>query len=189
MVTAARDGAAMLLSKGIVEQTLIRIVLHHQALTAKPLFDIFRAVIMRTIEFQKTLAPGRHSEADANTFKGVLGQIHREYEDLAYTRNNLLHATWYVGYASEDQADFSEFLAHKQTVNKSGAGAVDLPKTAKELDELSERCNKMTEWIRLVFSSLAFSQVDAGRISKLFRYNEKSKKWEDARPSTDAPHT
>jgi len=146
--------------------------------------DIFRAVTMKIVTFRQASNPPTVTDAECNIFNGVLGQVHREYEALANLRNNLLHATWFVGYANEAQEDFSEFFAHKQTVNKSGAGMVDLPKTAKELDDLSERCNRMAEWIRLIFASAALTEVNKNMIGKLFRFNEKEKTWEDARASS-----
>jgi hypothetical protein len=191
MVGAARDGAMFLLSNNLESQTLVKIALYHQALTAKPIMEIFRAITMRTIEFHTSLRPGILNNTDRDTFSAVLGQIHREFETLANTRNNLLHATWYIGWSNEHETDFSQFLARKERVNKSGSSAVNLPKTAAELNELSERCAEIEEWIRLVFSSLLFAGSDEGgcSIKRLFRYNKEDKRWEDARPSKNAPRT
>lgn len=183
MVDAARTSIKLLLSKTGPDQILVSIVLHHQAFTAKPILDVFRAIVMETLDLRARLHPGSVTDDDARVFAGVLSQIFGEYDALARARNNLLHATWRIGWVAEGQDDFSEFFAHNQKVTKSGARAVDLPKTAKELDELSDRCNKMAEWIWLVHIGVTLGEG----ISRQFRYNKNKKTWEDARSISASP--
>jgi hypothetical protein len=59
------------------------------------------------------------------------------------TRNTYLHGTWFIGWASESQQDFSDIAGFKLGPSpKIGSGTKDLTKSVQELqarvDELEE---------------------------------------------------
>jgi len=58
---------------------------------------------------------------------------------LANKRNNLLHATWFIGYSDSDDPDCHDFFVNKYTVTKEGFMPIDLPNTAAGLKALSEK--------------------------------------------------
>src|SRR5262249_61262124 len=76
---------------------------------------------------------------DRDTFSGVLSNIANEYFDLANSRNNLLHATWFVGFVSSEDQRTSTFTARKFSLVKQGISRVPLATNAKELQQLPAR--------------------------------------------------
>lgn len=166
MVNEARETCITLLSKDRHHRNLIEIALHHQSLTAKPIFEMMRAVIVEIVnaDIKRHLETGRRADtepahatdergapvqfspADREVFFGVLKTIAEEYNDLVNKRNSLLHATWFVGYTSPDDRSASEFFARKYAITKDGAKLLQLPKKAIELADLSARCDATRRW-------------------------------------------
>jgi hypothetical protein len=168
MVNEARQTCIELLSKDGRHRDLIQIILHHQALAAKTIFEMCRAVIAEiinsAIELENAMKkgivdldpphlvdregrPSRFSIAERDGYLGLMRFIASEYDDLINKRNNLLHATWFIGYSGADDPNCKEFFAHKYTVNKEGFALLELPKTAAELRELLGRCDAVQSWI------------------------------------------
>jgi hypothetical protein len=168
MVNETREDCIELLAKDGRHRELIEVVLHHSSLTSKPLFEIFRAVIAHIIE--STIAaqaekekgvvdldpplildahgkPWCVSTQDREAFFGATKTIADEYTDLANKRNNLLHATWFIGYRGADDPSCAEFYVRKYTAAKRGLETVELPKNAAELLGLAKRCEVTTGWI------------------------------------------
>jgi hypothetical protein len=165
MVNKVRNACIDLLAPDRRRQHLVEVALHHHALAAKPLCDIFRAVIIELIDdvvavqngrddayrgaplMDRTGTPFRFTPKDRDAFMGVLSTIAQEYDALTNKRNSLLHATWFVGYSSADDPTCSEFVAQKFVLTKRGLSAAELPKNAGELKALSERCEATQGWI------------------------------------------
>jgi hypothetical protein len=155
VVQEARDACIDLLGRDRQQKRLIEIAFHHQVLTAKPIFEIMRAIIIEIVDSaikdgvalyhgpEKRAA----SKSDREAFLGLMKFIADEYDDLVKMRNALLHATWFVGYKSEDDPASSEFFARKFVVTKEGLSSVELPKNARQLEELSHRCDLIRTWI------------------------------------------
>jgi hypothetical protein len=141
MVDEVRSSCMLLMGPNPFDDRLPLIAFHHGAMTAKPLFDIMRAMIAQ-------LAKGDDIDDDERpVFKSVLNQIAREYNDLVNMRNNLLHGTWFIGYSSTEDPDAAEFYVRKQTSTKDGLGLLDLPKTAEELRALKVRCEAVRDQV------------------------------------------
>jgi hypothetical protein len=138
-------------------QQLISIPFHHQALSAKPLFDVFRTILMDMIGHDKFRRDYGLTDSDIKNFSGVLSTIAREYDDLANKRNSLLHGTWFVGYRGADDPDASTFHVSKYTPRASGLTKLELPSTASELDALRTLCEEPEHG--LVQSITAFQQL------------------------------
>jgi hypothetical protein len=160
MVHETRSIAIRLLSipTDIYHTELIQIALHHQVLTAKPIFEIVRAIIIEivnaSIQVQQQIQkhapefPSRPIDftlADREIFFGVLKTIADEFFALANTRNNLLHAAWFIGYDSS-----IEFDVHKYAVTKEGLSRIELPSKTTELLTLSDRCNHIIPWLHKI---------------------------------------
>jgi hypothetical protein len=144
---------------------LAEIALHHSALSAKPLFDIFRAMIVEMVN--KAISEQEHglsgpdgllidrkgnrlqiSASDRDTIFGVLTFLQGKYDSLANRRNDLLHGTWFVGYSSSEDLTASEFYIQKFRTSKQGlVPAADLPKNAVQVKALSERCDDVRNWV------------------------------------------
>jgi len=146
-------------------------------MTAKPLFEIMRAMIN---EYLKPSEARGLTEAECNTFSGVLTQISKEYRDLYETRNNLLHGTWFIGYEGPD-TDSSEFHIHRYVVSKDGLSIPgELPKNAAQLLTLTDRCNEARAKIATVNACLPISKADL-KIRDCFRHD--GNEWVCAWPS------
>src|SRR5262249_44637587 len=149
MVQETRDACIELLGRDRQQKRLLEIAFHHQILTAKPIFEIMRAIIIEIVDV--AIADGTAlyrgtdkrpvSKSDRDAFLGLMKFLADEYDDLVKIRNGLLHATWFVGYKSLDDPASSEFYARKYTVTKEGLSSVELPKNARQLEELSHRCD------------------------------------------------
>ncbi len=149
MVHEVRSSCILLLGQDDPKEPLHHIIFHHQSMTAKPLFEIFRAMTVRTISDEKFKKDHGLQAIAEDTFRGILAEISKEYMALSNLRNNLLHGTWFVGYVGED-ANSPEFDVFKYVVNKEGIARVPLPRTATELADLSARCDETRDLVSLV---------------------------------------
>jgi hypothetical protein len=192
MVHEVRESSVALIERDGKHARLIEVALHHQALTAKPLFDIFRALIIEIIDdairTEKDEEAGiidgdpplladahrkpRHfTIKERDTYLGALAALAAEFEDLANRRNELLHATWFVGFVDNDDPNASEFYARKYKTTKAGLTPIDLPKSASQLKDLSTRCEDATNWVAWLHSCIA------GEDCILDRFQPHAKKW------------
>lgn len=143
MVNEVRQTSVTLLARDPKHHDLVQVAFHHQALTAKPLFDIMRAIIAETVN-----VPNDPLYNDRAQYRSVLGHVQREYDNLVSMRNNLLHGTWFIGYTSSDNVDATQFTIRKYTTSKDGLKSVpELPKNADQLSALTNRCDVTRHWI------------------------------------------
>src|SRR4029077_9336681 len=163
-----------------------------ELLTAKPLYEIFRAVVVEVVDDAislKKAKTGRVFDRDPplvvdlmekalqfasayrDVFLGVMGTIADEYNTLVNKRNNLLHATWFIGFQGSGDPSCSESYVRKYATTKQGLTTVELPKNAPELRELSKRCEVTRNWIAWLHSCLRGSSY----IRERFEYH--GKKW------------
>jgi hypothetical protein len=172
MVHETRSITIRLLSdnKNMHHGHLVEIAFHHNCMTAKPLFEIFRAIVIQmvsaSIEAQElrrksdrddwplpiTDSRGRpvdFTPSDRETFLGVLRTVAKEYAELADLRNGLLHGSWFVGYESS-----MDFDLHKYTVTKEGLARMDLPENTAQVLKLCDRCNHVIPWLHKIEACL-----------------------------------
>lgn len=89
---------------GMSDQSFVQAITTE--LTAMPLLRAFRSVAI---------------EKCSDPFETqVLDIICKRFDALISKRNTILHGTWYINYASEDQTDFSVGNGHKLKNTKSG---------------------------------------------------------------------
>ena len=134
MVDEARGCALTLLKHNSPNSALLDIAFHNPALTAKPTFDIFRAIVVEHLTLTKALV----SPEDQVAFNGVLSLISGEYNELVSLRNTLLHGTWFVGYSSREDPN-AETHSGKIQADKEGLEPESVPKHAFELLALKDR--------------------------------------------------
>jgi hypothetical protein len=188
MVHEARDGANSLMLHGyhldpltaLQISTLISIPLYHQALAAKPIFEIFRALLMEKITDPSYRKTYNITDEHVVIFGGALGAISGEYEFLANKRNELLHGTWFIGFTDETNPHAAQFQVNKYKTTGSGMSKLELPKTAPELDALSERCDEALTWIAAVQGCVPPTKAQL-KIEECFRRSRKT--WERIWPS------
>ena len=176
MVHEVRESSIELAARDGRNRGLLEIVFHHQALSAKPLFDIFRgiiaAILRDSIQEQEDKKNGRSDTdpplmvdgkgnvipftiKDRDTFLAVLKHLQTAYDDLSNQRNDLLHGTSFVGYMSEEDPSSSTFYVRRLKTTKHGLAPVkDLPKDAASLKKLSARCEDLRNWISWLMTCL-----------------------------------
>jgi hypothetical protein len=140
---------------------LIDIAFHHQAMTAKPLFDVMRAIIAEFVNY-----PPSFHYAERALFRNVLSHIEREFNSLYWKRNDLVHATWFIGARSEDDPAASTFYIRKFKTSADGLKrAAELPKNAGELLILRDRCTETCAWL----SHVGYCLRQSARLSDYFK--------------------
>lgn len=136
MVSAFRSSIIFVFGGGLHNQQLLNILLHHRAMTAQPLFEVMRAhYAVKLDQLGDSADPAERAVVDA-----AMSYLSRECNDLFSIRNNLLHGSWYIGWASQDQEDFSKILAYKHKVGGSGLSTASMPASSADLDALTARC-------------------------------------------------
>jgi hypothetical protein len=169
MVDQVRSTCILLMGPNPFDKRLPIIAFHHGAMTAKPLFDIMRAMIAQLAKQDDLL------DADEKPiFAGVLAQIAKDYSDLVSMRNNLLHGTWFVGSISVNDSEAATFRVRKQTSTKDGLGLLELPTTTKELDALKNRCEEVRLLVEPIRDCIPLVG-DGSSIERRFTFD--GKKW------------
>jgi hypothetical protein len=182
MVDATRMASYSILSQGDPKRgQLVNVVLFHQSMTAKPHFDIMRGLYGVLIQEYPTLL-----QDDKETINAVLKFCANEHEKLTNLRNDLLHGTWHIGWASPDQQDFSEMLVHKAKVWTSGYKFADLPKTAAELFALAKRCDDLTTLLYRLYGAV-LPVVMSGQPSRVrFNVRKADDRWLPEPPASQS---
>lgn len=166
MVDAARTGCILILRPRVIgekplvagaesdqalhpNERLVRIALSHASQTAKPLFDIFRALIIEVMTPQQNL-PKEELERKNNEFviiKDILRQLAKEYGDATDFRNGMLHSTWHIGFAPQDAVDFSHIVVHKHKVTKDGLEIEVIANDKDQIKAETENCERIADMI------------------------------------------
>jgi hypothetical protein len=119
---------------------------HHEAMTAKPIVDIWQALTYeqtRSLEALSALSPNGNKIVTA-----IVSDVANDFRDMIPTRNHLVHGTWNIGRPWPE--NFPKELAggalsHHQIVEKykvTKAGLEkrdDLPNSFDEIIDLAKR--------------------------------------------------
>ena len=144
MVSAVRFGLIQLYTRGsgrdsAKRQRIINIMLHHDVMTAKPLFDIFRAGIATVLfDDEYPIIP-----AEREATLSILKQVNTAYVALANRRNEFVHGSWHIGWTSTNQEDFSKINFHKFKTTKTGLAAADPLVDIADLGNLISECDRL----------------------------------------------
>jgi hypothetical protein len=146
MVNEVRVCSIQLLQTEHVRSKLVDIAFHHPSLSAFPLFEIFRALIIECLGLGDVVITPK----DKDVFRGVLKTIATEYNWLVSIRNSLIHGTWYIGYSTKDDPNSETFTVFKYKPTSDGLERQDVPTRAFNLLALMDRCNDTRSWIALI---------------------------------------
>lgn len=128
------QGITFFLSQsGLKNQQLSNIVL--AGLTAQPVKNMFSAMIY---EFIKS------SDSERKIVKEILNQV----QSLIERRNDIVHSTWFVGWANPSDTDFREVSGHKLTKGSSGAGVKVFNFTSADFDQFSDDCDSTSALVK-----------------------------------------
>ncbi|MFN3343149.1 MAG: hypothetical protein ACK40M_10660 [Flavobacteriales bacterium] len=120
-------------SSGLKEQKFARILLADQ--TASPLISKLTAFVAEVYS----------KEPDKVKY---LQPLFKFCIDINEKRNEIIHGTWYIGWASAEQTDFSRANGAKDKITKKGIRNDGLDFSVAEFHELSEKIIKANEMIR-----------------------------------------
>jgi hypothetical protein len=153
MVHATRTGSLLLVAKDHSQQALLNRILHHSALSAMPLFEIWRSLVTAIVtELLPNLAPEQR-----DTTLLVLSQLAKDFQEIVAERNKLLHATWLIGWAGSGEQDFSRAPAMKFSWDKKGALSSHVAETPGELIQLAAKCGDTEHAIRSLVACFVLS--------------------------------
>jgi hypothetical protein len=192
MVNEARSCSIDIITKDLNEfqKRLIATPFFHPGVGAKPLYEIFIALVTEALKSEFFRMGSNIDADDLPCFPSILSELSAEYNDLCNKRNNLLHGTWYVGY--QNGADFASTTFHisRFAVGASGLVPIPMPTTAAELLKLTERCMEAQNWIAVVHASLMGQPGCKIRgCFQQYQASKKKKRWERTWPSLGRLHT
>jgi hypothetical protein len=128
-----QTGIILLFQKGgLNNQKLVHIVLAE--LTSYPLKSILQAMI------------GELADLSIEE-KRICDKIFSKTGKLIEQRNDIIHSTWFVGWANEQDTDFSDAGGYKLSRGKSGAGIKSFEYTAQDFDRFASECEAVAELI------------------------------------------
>jgi hypothetical protein len=164
MVNETRNCSINLLQTDHRNSVLVDVAFHHSALTAKPLFEIFRALIIEFLNLPDiTVTP-----EDREIFRGVLKTIASEYDDLTTIRNTLLHGTWRIGYSTNKEPNSETFFLDKFKLTRDGLKREEVPNTASQLLNLKDRCEDTRNWIASIHACVPHPDRAHDRVAERF---------------------
>jgi hypothetical protein len=137
-------------SDGLQTQRLANAVLSD--LTAEPLRKIFGAVLAVV------------GDNEVQDEKRIVVKVLKQVQDLTQIRNDVIHRTWFVGWASAEQEDFSSVTGIKFKNTNKGPEFKDLSYTVKDFDDLSTQADELTEIIRAIQGCLVLSKYRGGQL-------------------------
>jgi hypothetical protein len=144
LVDALRSFPVLYLSDGIPRrQRLISIILHHQVMTAGPLMAIYRNMIFEML----TQEGAAQSQQEKDATRSVLRHICTRVQKLTETRNELLHGTWFIGWARAEETDSSTMSGRRLEGTKQGLEERPLPETVAAMDALTEEARSVKDLV------------------------------------------
>jgi hypothetical protein len=163
------------------------IAFHHHSLTAVPLLEILRALVGDyMLEAARKVERG-----DREVVRAVLSQIAGEYQDLSRKRNDIVHGTWFIGWAEPARESEGEMVSMKFGLTPDGLTPKKLPESATAMHALVAACDRLREEIKAVRQSLLLYHHQPMRPRSRFSFvphpkGQKGGRWETAAPASPA---
>lgn len=148
------EGISSFLSKnGLNNQQLSNIILADQ--TAYPIKTMFGAMIFEIVDL---------NDNERRIVKNILKQV----QDLIDRRNDIVHCTWFVGWTSPSDNNFSDVTGRKLKRGNSGAEVKGFDLTRADFDQLSNDCDSVTTLVNRLWSVITSER----RIDNNFYFND-----------------
>lgn len=103
-------------------------------LTADPLRRVFGATM--AIAIDQSQLPPEEKAVGYKVLKGIVKRV----QTLTEKRNEIVHGTWFIGWASSDQTDFSKASGFKPKNTKDGVSHKNISRTRADFDDLIIDC-------------------------------------------------
>lgn len=108
-------------------------------LTADPILKIYQATYSTAIQ-QSRLIPEEKAEGER-----ILVDVCKDVRELIQTRNEIIHGTWFIGWASSEDTDFSVASGVKPTNTKNGVEHRKISRTRADFDKHIDECHRLQE--------------------------------------------
>ncbi len=140
---------ALIIPTDHLSQEKLNLVLHHNALTAWPLFELARNVaIMHAAQREA-------DEEQLRALTSVFSQASREFQELVDARNTLLHGTWRIGWRSPMDAPTDRLSMYKfKPVQGELRQSATAPTTTGELLALVNGCEDLSRMLEHLLACL-----------------------------------
>lgn len=140
LVFSMRLGIGFILSKhGLADQQLSNIMLAE--LTAQPMKNILASMIPQIMEL---------SDTDKHILKSILKRV----QFLIDKRNEIIHSTWFVGWARTTDTEFDTVHGYKLTREKSGIGAKSFRFRSEDFDKFSDDCDLVAHLVKTLWGAV-----------------------------------
>jgi DNA-binding ferritin-like protein len=146
VIHTMRQALVMALSHDGQSQQLIRPA--YAELTASPLTSTFQATVARMIEFSEL------TDSEKEAGRKILTNVCNQIRTMTEARNEIVHGTWFIGWASESQEDFSLATGFKEKITKQGAAQTDIGRTRADFDHLVDRCQELRDLVNRIHGVL-----------------------------------
>jgi len=145
---------------------------------ASALIKVFRTLVAESLKRQEADA-AKGSEpfpkADSDAIRGVMSQINKALTERIETRNQIVHAKWFIGFGDAGTDDIKSTGYYKRKLTQSGLDFVDGPKTAEDVDAMKEACDELAGFVEHFI--YGFLTSDGPRGMSL-RFVLKDKRWQ-----------
>jgi hypothetical protein len=92
----------------------------------------------------------------------------KQTKELIERRNDIIHATWFIGYAGAGDTDFSEASGHKWKRGKTGALLKSDSVEAAHFEAFAEECSETANIVMFLPTVVIFGL----KLGNNFRVNE-----------------
>jgi hypothetical protein len=152
----------------LIQHNICSLIFHHEAITARPLLDLWRALI-----FEQSRALPTLSVKGNLVLGGVVRQLAREFQELIDTRNRLIHATWGIGRWIPGVHDFDALMVEKYKVGIDGfTRRDDLPQSH---NKLMEKSIEAVRFLQILSRFIQLYHWEPNNLEKIFL--KEGKKW------------
>ncbi len=175
MIEAIRSSCLLICSANPNQQRIMHIVFGYQNMTARPLFDIFRAIVAETMQNPDTESKAADKALfakDRTVARSVFKQMSEDMRRVTDARNDIVHGTWRIGWGNTGDEDFSNISMHKAKATASGLAFVQPIRSVNELKVQIAECDRLSAIIHTIAACLMFPKLS---VSRNFKYE--NKKW------------
>jgi hypothetical protein len=126
-------------------------------LTAEPLKTMFRAVLAECCK-------DRLDDAEQK----IIADVMKRVGSLIESRNDIIHRTWFVGWAPESQKDFSTVIGANDRNTARGIEIRSLSWNQADFDRLSEEADEMTKLVNRLWGTEFANTIKGSKFTDTF---------------------
>ena len=160
-------------------QTLAEVPLHSNFMGPAALREVFLTLVaerVKQLEADSAKKGDTFPKEDKDAILAITKQINSEFGARTKTRNEVVHAKWFIGFGDERVDGFKDAGHVKRTLTRRGLGFVKKPpQTAEDIDALTKECDDTAAFVSHFAICFVWSDGPIGTAQR-FKLNGKS--WE-----------